>query len=159
MPSHPQDFRILIAHGVNLDLLGRREPHIYGRQTLAELNAIIAAKARGIAAALNVKVHLTFVQTNDEHAFLRAFDGDYSGSVINPAAWTHTSLALADRLVGLGMPYVEVHLTDTKNRESFRGFSYIEARALRVCSGQGVNSYVAGLEALLIHLVGQGPRT
>jgi 3-dehydroquinate dehydratase-2 len=146
--SAPQ---ILVAHGVNLDLLGRREPDVYGRTTLAELEAELEAAAEGAArmAGLSNGCGLAFFQSNDETTFLERLGDGWDGILINPGAWTHTSLALADRLLGLGVPYVEVHLSNLAAREEFRQKSYSAAGAAGVVYGFGVDSYVVGLVGLL----------
>jgi 3-dehydroquinate dehydratase-2 len=145
--------KILVAHGVNLDLLGRREPEVYGRTTLAELEQAIEVAAPEVAALAGLTgVTLAFFQSNDEPTFLARLGDGWDGLVINPGAWTHTSLALADRLLGLAVPYVEVHLSNLAAREEFRQRSYSAAGAVGVVYGFGVDSYVVGLAGLLRRL-------
>jgi 3-dehydroquinate dehydratase-2 len=138
-----------VASGVNLDLLGRREPGIYGRATLADLEAL----ARSEFAA---RAELYFAQTNVEAEYLALLDGEWSGAVINPGAWTHTSLALADRLAGLELPFVEVHLSNTAAREAFRHHSYTARLAVGVVQGFGINSYLLGIDGILRYLAASG---
>lgn len=145
--------KILIAHGVNLDRLGSREPQIYGSSNLAEINdglfkiAPLIAQMIGSPAPL-----LDFFQSNAEHELLNQISSGYDGILINPGAWTHTSLALADRLKGLAVPYVEVHLSNTASRETFRHHSYTAPHAAGVVSGFGAASYQAGLLGLMLKL-------
>jgi len=147
--------KVLVAHGVNLDLLGRREPEVYGSESLAALEASLKAAAPGIAALAGFAgVELTFFQSNDEAAYLAALDAGYDGAVLNPGAWTHTSLALADRLQGLQLPFVEVHLSNLAGREEFRQRSFAAQHAVGLVSGMRGVSYHAGLLGLLHHLKG-----
>jgi 3-dehydroquinate dehydratase II len=146
--------KILVANGVNLDLLGRRQTEIYGASNLKDVEQII----RGEAAALRAKnqdvlLRLSFFQTNDETRFLTQLDKGYDGAIINAGAWTHTSLALADRLAGLGLPFVEVHISDTSRREDFRKISYMAAHAVRVIAGKGINGYPEALRVIVKHLL------
>lgn len=149
-----QIIKILIASGVNLDLLGCRQPDIYGVDTLSDMEILVKDALRAWAHdQTGVKIKLVFFQTNSEDVFLREISKDYAGAVINAGAWTHTSLAIADRLLGVSLPYVEVHVSDVKNRESFRKKSYLSEHAIASVSGLGIQSYARGLEALLNHLV------
>jgi 3-dehydroquinate dehydratase-2 len=146
--------KILIASGVNLDLLGRRQTDIYGVDTLSDMKILVEDALRTWARdQIGLKIKLVFFQTNSEDGFLREISKDYAGAVINAGAWTHTSLAIADRLMGVSLPYVEVHVSDVKNRESFRKKSYLSEHAIASVSGLGIKSYARGLEALLNHLV------
>jgi 3-dehydroquinate dehydratase-2 len=145
--------KILIASGVNLDLLGCRQPQIYGTKTLADMELIVRRCLQDwLRRQTGVKVKLVFFQTNSEESFLREISRDYAGAVINAGAWTHTSLAIADRLLGLSLPYVEVHVSNVRKRESFRKKSYLSQHAITSVSGLGIGSYAKGLEALLNHL-------
>lgn len=145
--------RVLVAHGVNLDLLGRREPDVYGAETLADVEAALKAAAPALAALAGFTgVELTFLQTNVEAEYLAALDGGYDGAVLNPGAWTHTSLALADRLRGLSLPFVEVHLSNLAGREDYRQTSFAAPYAVGLVSGMRGVSYHAGLLGLLHHL-------
>lgn len=149
--------RILLANGVNLDLLGTREPEVYGKFTLADVETAVAehvsewaAQGGGGSQATDVEIH--FLHSNDEAEFLANLTGDFDGFILNPGAWTHTSLALADRLKGIGVPYVEVHISNTLARESFRHQSFISAGAVGVVIGFGLDSYRLGAEGLLRYL-------
>jgi 3-dehydroquinate dehydratase-2 len=146
--------KILIASGVNLDLLGRRQPHIYGRKTLADMEDLVKSSMRAWSVEHgHIKIKLVFFQTNSEERFLREITKDYTGAVINAGAWTHTSLAIADRLVGVSLPYVEVHVSDVKKRETFRKISYLSEHAIASFSGLGIKSYAKGFDSLLNYLL------
>ena len=140
---------IEVIHGPNLNLLGRREPEIYGRATLAEIDA----ELERLGAELGVRVRA--FQSNHEGALVDRIQqtaGDADGYVVNAAAYTHTSIALADALAGVARPYVEVHLSNVFSRERFRHRSYLAAGAVGVVSGFGVDSYRLGLRGLIEHL-------
>ncbi len=142
-------FRIGVVHGPNLRLLGRREPEVYGTHTLEEIDARIAH----LAAELGVEVEP--FQSNHEGAILdhvEATHGRLDGLVVNAGALTHTSIALRDALVGVGHPFVEVHLSNTAARESFRHHSYLSAVAVGVVYGFGIDSYLLGLRGLVAYL-------
>ena len=141
--------KIAVVHGPNLNLLGTREPGVYGRATLAEIDAALVR----LGAELGAQVECW--QSNHEGALVdhvqqRAREVD--GFVVNAAAYTHTSVALADALAGVARPYVEVHLSNVFARERFRHRSYIAAGAVGVISGFGADSYLLGLRALVEHL-------
>jgi 3-dehydroquinate dehydratase II len=146
---------ILIASGVNLDLLGTREPHIYGSDSLADMKVFVARefKKRQLSEASWRSFRLEFFQSNDEATFLAKLSAKYSGVVINPGSWTHTSLAIADRLKGLSLPYIETHVSDLSSREAFRQFSFVSAGAIDRVTGLGIQSYWVALEKLLTHLL------
>ncbi len=142
--------RILIANGVNMDLLGSREPDVYGKQTLDEMNRDIEARWAEVAAASKLPaVELHFFQSNHEGIFLEALDAGWDGIVINPGAWTHTSLALADRIKGLNVPCAEVHLSNIFARESIRRESLCSSVVVGVVAGFGAQGYVAALFSLV----------
>lgn len=148
MPMKPlhEKRRILIAQGVNLDLLGTREPDIYGSDTLQSIEAMLRVQSPTLAAMHGIsEPELHFEQTNDEGTFLNLLSRDWDGALINAGAWTHTSLALADRLAGLKLPFVEVHLSNLSRRESFRHTSYAAPHAVGVCYGFGALSYASAL--------------
>lgn len=145
-PPPPQT-RILVLHGPNLNLLGVREPDIYGRTTLADIHAAMEARAR----AENVVVES--FQSNHEGQLIdrtqAAAAEDVSFIIINPAAYTHTSVALRDALLAVAIPYVEVHLSNIHGREAFRHHSYFSDRATGVVCGLGAYGYMAALEFAL----------
>ncbi len=138
--------RIAVVHGPNLRLLGRREPDVYGRETLTDVNSAIEEEAR----ALGVEVE--FFQSNHEGAlldFLEDASARADGFLVNPGALTHTSVALRDALLGVSRPFVEVHLSNTAGREPFRRHSYLSDVASGVVFGFGVQSYLLGLRGLV----------
>jgi 3-dehydroquinate dehydratase-2 len=141
-----KNLNVLVIHGPNLNLLGRREPEIYGHITLEELNRRLrsTAEKRG--------VELRIVQSNHEGELIDAVHAalDWAdGLLINPAAYTHTSVALRDAIAGVGLPTVEVHLSNINAREPFRNKSLIAPVCLGQISGFGPRSYLLGLTALL----------
>ena len=141
--------RILVVHGPNLNLLGTREPEVYGSTTLEEINADLMAEAKEWGAEVE------FFQSNHEGALLDRIHEARSwadGILINPGGLTHSSVTLRDALVAVDMPVVEVHLSNVFAREEFRRRSYVSGVALGVMSGFGPSSYRFGLHALLDHL-------
>jgi 3-dehydroquinate dehydratase II len=138
-----------VLHGPNLNLLGVREPSIYGAVTLPEINKQLLA----LAAGQNFKVEV--LQSNHEGVIVDAIHGalgHHDGILINAAAYTHTSVAIRDAISAVKIPAVEVHLSNVHQREAFRHHSYLASVVLGQISGFGANSYYLGLQALLTHL-------
>jgi 3-dehydroquinate dehydratase-2 len=141
---------ILILHGPNLNLLGTREPAVYGHDTLADIDA----RLRAAGEAAGVRVH-TF-QHNAEGSLIDRIHAAKSDEtafiIINPAAYTHTSVALRDALAGVAIPFIEVHLSNVHAREPFRHHSYLSDLAVGVICGLGAQGYELALAAALKHL-------
>lgn len=140
---------ILVLNGPNLNLLGTREPEIYGADTLADI------EARLTKIAADAGHTITMFQSNAEHALVDTLhqsrhDTDYI--IINPAAFTHTSVALRDALAGVAIPFVEVHISNIHAREAFRQHSYLSAIAQGVICGLGTQGYELALQAAIRHL-------
>ena len=136
--------KILVLNGPNLNLLGTRQPEIYGKATLSD----IEKQVRVLAKELGVEVD--FRQSNSEGelvTWIQETSGKYDALVINPAAYTHTSLAMRDAISAVGIPTVEVHLSNIHKREPFRHHSYISEVAVGQIAGFGVQSYLMGLRA------------
>ena len=141
--------KILVLHGANLNMLGRREPEIYGSHTLDQINEYLAQDALAWGA------DLTFCQSNHEGILIDAIHAAFQvqhGILINPAAFTHTSVAIRDAIAAVNIPTVEVHLSNVYKREEFRHHSFIAPVAIGQISGFGVDSYRLGLRALVNHL-------
>lgn len=140
--------RVLVLNGPNLNLLGQREPEIYGRTTLAD----IEARVRELAAKMGVEVE--FRQSNWEGQlvdWIHEARGIFAGIVLNAGAYTHTSIALRDAIAAAGVPTVEVHLSNVHAREEFRHRSLIAPVCRGVIAGFGVMSYLLGLEAAIVN--------
>ena len=138
--------KILVIHGPNLNLLGQREPGIYGKVTLKEINSKLQALAKKNKARLAIK------QSNHEGQIVDLIGkakGKFDGLLINPAAYTHTSVAIRDAIAASGLVTVEVHLSNIYSREEFRHQSLISPVAKGTVLGFGYKSYLLGLEALL----------
>ena len=146
-----EPLRILVLHGPNLNLLGTREPEIYGRTTLAEIGRGLEEQAAKAGAELRC------FQSNHEGVLIDQIQEARSwadGILLNPGGLTHTSVALRDALAGVGIPTVEVHLSNVFAREEFRRHSLVSPVALGIVSGFGADSYRLGLDALLRRLQG-----
>lgn len=139
--------RLLVLHGPNLNLLGSREPEVYGSLTLADINRRLAQHAEAAGADLEA------FQSNHEGALIErihaAREQQVDAIIINPAAYTHTSVALRDALLGVAIPFVEVHLSNVHAREAFRQHSYFSDIAIGVICGLGADGYNLALEFLL----------
>lgn len=147
-------FQVLVLHGPNLNLLGKREPAVYGVQTLHDINASLEAEGQNLA------VDVTTKQSNHEGTLVDWIQGAldaFDGIVINPGAYTHTSVAIRDAIAAVAIPTVEVHLSNIHQREAFRHHSYIAPVAIGQICGFGADSYRLGLHALVAHLRSQLP--
>lgn len=141
--------KLKVLHGPNLNLLGTREPDVYGTTTLAEVDEQI----RGVAESLDVEVEI--VQSNHEGALIDAVQqaaGGTDGFVVNAGGYTHTSVALRDALVASGRPFVEVHVSNVFGREAFRRESLLADVAVGTVSGFGADSYTLAVRGLVRHL-------
>jgi len=146
----PPRGRVLALHGPNLNLLGTREPEVYGRTTLADIHAAMEARAQAHG------VVVESFQSNHEGQLVDRVQAAAAEGidfiVINPAAYTHTSVALRDALAAVSIPYIEVHLSNVHARESFRHHSYFSDRAVGVICGLGAYGYMAALDFALARL-------
>jgi 3-dehydroquinate dehydratase-2 len=141
--------RVLVVHGCNLNLLGVREPEIYGRQTLDEING----EMKSLAAELGMEV--SFVQSNHEGEIIEAIQeaaGSADAIIINPGGFTTTSVGILDALKGVGLPTVEVHLSNIHSREEFRRHSVAAPATIGQIAGFGTDSYLLALRALATRL-------
>lgn len=140
--------KILVLHGPNLNMLGTREPEVYGKMTLDDIDSTL----KELACELGVE--LTIYQSNSEGALvdkIQSAVGSFDGILINPAAYTHTSVAIRDAIAATALPAVEVHLSNIHSREEFRTRSFVAPIALGQISGFGADSYLLGLRALFNH--------
>ena len=144
------DFNILVLHGPNLNLLGTREPETYGSKTLHDINAELATLANTFNASIST------AQSNHEGELVeyiqQAKQQNIDGIIINPAAYTHTSVALRDALLAVNIPFIEVHLSNTQQREDFRQKSFLADAATGIVAGFGSTSYMLALQGLMTHL-------
>lgn len=137
--------KILVINGPNLNMLGVREPEIYGHANYDDLIALISAEAK------KLQIDVAFFQSNNEGALVDAIQQAYhqiDGIIINPAAYTHTSIALLDAVKAVDIPTVEVHLSDPDQREEFRKTSYIRSACMATIKGKGFEGYVEALHLL-----------
>ena len=137
---------ILVINGPNMNMLGIRQPEIYGRATYEDLKAMISAEAERLG------VQVSFFQSNHEGALVDAIQQAYldkvDGIIINPAAYTHTSVALLDAVKAVGIPTVEVHISDPDSREEFRHVSYVRQACIATVKGRGLEGYLEALRLL-----------
>ncbi|MFP6654380.1 MAG: type II 3-dehydroquinate dehydratase [Myxococcota bacterium] len=155
-PSDSSRLRILVINGPNLNLLGTREPDVYGTQTLADIETELSSVAQTLG------VEIACYQSNHEGELIDRIQlamGKESGILINPGGFTHSSVALRDALVAVSLPIVEVHLSNVYARESFRQSSYVSPIAMGVISGLGAQGYLFGLEALVRRLKAESSRS
>lgn len=135
--------RVLVLQGPNLNLLGTREPEIYGRETLDEIHAAIAARAADLG------LEVAFYQSNHEGDLIdRLQVRDFDVSIVNAAGYTHTSVALRDALLAIDRPFWEVHLSDPSKRDAFRRVNFLQDIAAASIAGQGARGYHLALEAI-----------
>ncbi|HQU27822.1 MAG: type II 3-dehydroquinate dehydratase [Nitrospirales bacterium] len=145
--------KVLVLHGPNLNLLGTREPGMYGTETLDGINTALARLAKELGVEMECR------QSNMEGelvTWVQQAAGVFQGLVINPAAYTHTSVALRDAVLAVGLPVVEVHLSNVHKREDFRQRSFLAPVAVGQISGFGIDSYLLGFRAV-VSVLQQGP--
>lgn len=138
--------KILVINGPNINMLGIREPEIYGSRTYSDLVALISDEAERLG------IRVEFFQSNHEGAIVDAIQaayGNIDGIVINPAAYTHTSVAIADAVKAVGIPTVEVHISDPDTREEFRRISYVRPACIATIKGKGFDGYLEALRLLV----------
>lgn len=136
---------ILVINGPNINMLGIREPEIYGSRTYEDLKSMLLSEADKLG------VTLELIQSNHEGALVDSIQGAYgkaNGIIINPAAYTHTSVALLDAVKAVGIPTVEVHISDPDTREDFRKVSYIRSACIATIKGRGLEGYLEALRIL-----------
>lgn len=146
---------IIVINGPNLNMLGKREPEIYGSLTLSDIESFLSSHTGD----LGEDVRLSFFQSNSEGEIVTAIQdayGKFDGIIINPGAYTHTSVAIRDAILSTGMPVVEVHISNIYKREDFRQKSFVSGVSLGVVSGFGARSYYLGLVGLIEHLRKEG---
>ena len=143
--------KILVINGPNLNMLGVREPDVYGRETYDSL----VDKIQSYCDKKGVEVQ--FMQSNHEGALVDAIQGAFGcmdGIVINPGAYTHTSIAILDAVKAINLPTVEVHISDVSKREEFRQISYIRAACIKTIAGHGTDGYLEAIDCLEAHYAG-----
>jgi 3-dehydroquinate dehydratase II len=142
--------RVLVLHGPNLNLLGRREPEIYGSATLADIHATMESRARARG------IQIESFQSNSEGELIDRVQAAATEGIefiiINPGAYSHTSIAIPDALRGVGIPYIEVHISNIHAREAFRHHSHFSASAAGVICGLGIQGYELALDAALTRI-------
>jgi 3-dehydroquinate dehydratase-2 len=141
--------RILVLNGPNLNLLGKRQPEIYGRLTLEQINKKIGALAKELGVAVEIR------QSNHEGelvCWIQEAPKQYDAIILNPAAYTHSSVAIRDAITATGIPTIEVHISNIYKREEFRKHSYIAGAAVGQIAGFGAQSYLLGLRAAVAQL-------
>jgi len=144
LPKMTAKFNVLLLNGPNLNMLGKREPELYGSQSLNDIVDQLTIQAN----QKNIK--LTHVQSNAEHELIETIHQSYQKVdfiIINPAAFTHTSVALRDALLSVNIPFIEIHISNVHSREAFRQHSYLSDIAIGVICGLGVNGYHYALES------------
>ena len=138
--------KILVINGPNMNMLGIREPEIYGKETYADLVSKVSAHAD----KLGIEVH--FFQSNHEGALIdeiqRAYFDRFDGIILNPAGYTHTSVAIADAVKAVGIPTVEIHVSDVSAREEYRQVSYVREACIKTICGMGLSGYNAAMDFL-----------
>ena len=147
--------KIIVINGPNLNMLGKREPEIYGSLTLEDIESFLVSRAE----VADGDVNLSFFQSNSEGDIVTAIQdarGKFDGLIINPAAYTHTSVAIRDAILSAGLPVVEVHLSNIYRREDFRRKSFVSGVSVGVVSGFGAESYYLGLLGLVEHIRKEG---
>lgn len=148
--NNHQNYRILLLNGPNLNMLGQREPEIYGSATLAHIESVLRHKAEGLGVTLDCR------QSNAEYELIdwvqEAASSKVDFIIINPAAYTHTSIALRDAFAAVAIPFIEVHLSNIHAREAFRRHSYLAELAVGVICGCGAKGYELALQAAVSNL-------
>jgi 3-dehydroquinate dehydratase II len=138
--------RVLVLQGPNLNLLGTREPNLYGSDTLDQIHSHMGRRA------IDLGLHMVFFQSNHEGALIdRIHEKDFDAAIVNAGGLTHTSVSLRDALLAVHRPFIEVHLTDPSTREPFRHVNYLHDIALESIVGRGAEGYQLALEALARH--------
>jgi 3-dehydroquinate dehydratase-2 len=138
--------RVLVLQGPNLNLLGTREPNLYGSDTLDQIHSHMGRRA------IDLGLHMVFFQSNHEGALIdRIHEKDFDAAIVNAGGLTHTSISLRDALLAVHRPFIEVHLTDPSTREPFRHVNYLHDIALASIVGHGAEGYQMALEAIARH--------